>query len=173
MDLATPALAINCPSCGLRTARFLRYCTNCGYALWPSGEVASGAFQAWRAHDPARAGARRFDLDLPLEDQTPEVDFEDLAHKLGIHLFPPSAWPFPIAAGMGILGFAAVHFDGEATGVRIALAIVGALVLLIGVVGWVLVEDVQMFPDDTQEVGHEPVAHTEAVHADAATESDR
>ena len=163
MDVANPALAINCPNCGLRTARFLRYCTNCGYALWPSGPVASAAFVAWRDHDPARLHARRFDVEVPVDDDTEVVDFDERAHHLGIHLFPPSVWPFPIAVGFTILGLAAIHLEGEPVWFRIALAVVGAIVLLTGVAGWVLVEDVQMFPDDTLEVGHEPVAHTEAV----------
>lgn len=167
MDIANPALAINCPNCGLRTARFLRYCTNCGYALWPSGPVASAAFQAWRDNDPARARARRFDVDVPVEPVDDTVDFEERAHHLGIHLFPPSLWPFPIAMGMGILGFAAVSFSGEPAWLRIAMAVVGAIVLLTGVVGWVLVEDVNMFPDDTLEVGHEPVVHSEQLPVEA------
>jgi len=40
-----------------------------------------------------------------------------------------------------------------ATEVRITLAVVGGLIFLIGVVGWVLVEDVQMYPAESADGG--------------------
>ena len=73
------------------------------------------------------------------------VDFNARAHELGIHLFPSSNWPFVICLGMLLLGFAAIPF-GSIT--RIVLAVIGGVIFLWGVVGWVLVEDVHMFPTD-------------------------
>ena len=163
VDVSNPALAIDCPRCGLRTARFTQYCRNCGYALWPSGPVASAAFRAWRDADPARRVARRFDLALPVDEGPPVVDYEERAHRLGIHIFPSSPFPFPIAIGVMILFFAIINFPGEAAWLRIALFVVGAVVLLYGVVGWVVVEDVRYFPDDAVEVG-EAEHHAEVSH---------
>lgn len=116
--------------------------------------MASAAFKAWQAVDPERRRASRFDLEIPVEvDST--VDFAAKAHELGIHLFPSSNWPFVISFGLLFLALAAIPFP---TVPRIVLAVIGGLIFLGGVVGWVLVEDVQMFPDDT------PHPHGEAHH---------
>ena len=64
------------------------------------------------------------------------------AHRLGIHLFPSSSYPFVICVGFLFLGLAAVPFPGP---VRIALAVVGLVVFLFGVVGWVVLEDDRMY----------------------------
>jgi hypothetical protein len=147
VDVANPDLAVNCPRCGLRTARFLDHCRNCGYKLWPSSQMASAAFKAWRAADPARAEASRYDLELPVQiDNT--VDFAARAHELGIHIFPNSNWPFVICFGALFLSLAAIPLSGP---VRITLAVIGGLIFLYGVVGWVLVEDVRMFPSDSPQ----------------------
>ncbi len=152
VDVANPDLAVDCPRCGLRTARFIDMCRNCGYKLWPSSEMASAAFQVWRAADPDRATASRFDLEIPRhEDNT--VDFSARAHELGIHLFPNSNWPFIICLGALLLGLAAIPFS--ATVLRITLAVIGGLIFLFGVVGWVLVEDVRMYPSDAAPPGSE------------------
>ena len=74
------------------------------------------------------------------------VDFDAKAHELGIHMPPPSRWPFVICAGAFFLGLAAIPFDST---VRITLAAFGGLLFLGGVVGWVLVEDVKMFPAES------------------------
>ena len=140
--MSNPSLAVDCPRCGLRTARFVDHCRNCGYKLWPSSHMASAAFQAWRAADPARAEASRFDLEIPVHiDNT--FDFSARAHELGIHLFPNSNWPFTICVGALFLGLAAIPFPSTP---RIVLAVIGGLIFLYGVVGWVLIEDVRMFP---------------------------
>ena len=131
------------------TARFLDHCRNCGYKLWPSSVVASAAFQAWRAADLARAAASRFDPELPQHVEN-VVDFDARAHELGIHMPPPSKWPFVICAGAFFLSLAAIPFSGP---VRISLAVFGGVIFLIGIVGWVLVEDVQMFPSDAESAG--------------------
>jgi hypothetical protein len=144
VDVANPDLAVDCPRCGLRTARFVDHCRNCGYKLWPSSEMASAAFQAWRAADPGRAEASRFDLEIPQHIDN-LIDFDAKAHELGIHMPPPSNWPFVICAGALFLGLAAIPFSDT---VRIVLAVIGGIIFLVGVVGWVLVEDVRMFPSD-------------------------
>ena len=116
--------------------------------------MASAAFKAWQAVDPERTRVSRFDLEIPVEvDNT--VDFAAKAHELGIHLFPNSNWPFVISFGLLFLALAAIPFS---TVPRIVLAVIGALIFLGGVVGWVLVEDVRMFPDDT------PQPHGEVHH---------
>lgn len=93
-------------------------------------------------------------MELPLEvDNT--VDFAARAHELGIHLFPPSNWPFVICFGALFLGLAAIPLPAVA---RIVLAVIGGLIFLMGIVGWVLVEDVRMFPADS------PQAHGEGQH---------
>lgn len=162
VDVSNPALAIDCPRCGLLTARFMQYCRNCGFALWPSGPVASAAFRAWRDADPARGPASRFSLQVPAYEGPEEVDFEERAHHLGIHLFPASPFPFPIAIGTMILFFALIAFPGEAAAVRIALFVLGAAVLLYGVVGWVILEDTRMYPNEAEpgEADH----HVEVTH---------
>jgi hypothetical protein len=155
VDLANPDLAVECPRCGLLTARFIDQCRNCGYKLWPSSQVASAAFKAWRSADPARARASRFDMELPVEiDNT--VDFAARAHELGIHLFPPSNWPFVISFGLLFLALGAIPFP---TVTRIVLAVIGGVIFLTGVVGWVLVEDVKMFPADSSSDGHVEAHH--------------
>jgi hypothetical protein len=145
VDVGNPAMAIDCPNCGLLTARFGQYCSNCGFSLWPSGPFASAAFEAWQAADPARKAARRFDLELPNRTGPEVVDYEERAHRLGIHLFPSSRYPFVICVGFFFLALAAVPF---ATVARIALGAIGALVFLVGVIGWVVLEDVRMYPSD-------------------------
>jgi hypothetical protein len=149
VDVSNPSLAVDCPRCGLRTARFIDHCRNCGYKLWPSSVMASAAFKAWRAADPARAEASRVDLDLPVEVDN-VVDYDARAHQLGIHIFPNSNWPFVICFGALFLGLAAIPLDGV---VRIALAVIGGLIFVTGVVGWVVVEDVHMYPAETGPTG--------------------
>ena len=144
VDTSNSALAIDCPRCGLVTSRFLEFCRNCSYQLWPSSVVATAAFTAWREADPARRRARQYDLTILGDDGPVLVDFEARAHKLGIHLFPPSNWPFVICVGMLLLGMAAIPF-GNPT--RLILAIIGAVIFLVGVVGWVIIEDVKMYDD--------------------------
>ena len=145
--MSNPSLAVDCPRCGLRTARFVDHCRNCSYKLWPSSHAASAAFQAWRAADPARASASRFDLEIPQHiDNT--VDFAARARELGIHLFPNSNWPFIICLGILFLGLAAIPFSSTT---RITLAVIGGVIFLYGVAGWVLVEDVKMYPGDSVE----------------------
>jgi hypothetical protein len=145
VDVANPDLAVDCPRCGLKTARFVDLCRNCGYKLWPSSEMASAAFKAWREVNPERAPASRFDLEIPHRVDN-LVDFDAKARALGIHMPPPSNWPFVICAGAFFLGLAAIPFSGA---VRIALAVIGGVVLVVGIVGWVLVEDVRMFPAES------------------------
>lgn len=142
VDVSNSSLAVDCPRCGLRTARFVDHCRNCGYKLWPSSVMASAAFKAWQAADPERRrDVSRFDLDLPVElDDL--VDYEARAHQLGIHIFPNSNWPFTICLGALFLGLAAIPFGSE---VRIALAVIGSVIFLVGVVGWVWFEDVKMY----------------------------
>jgi hypothetical protein len=151
VDVSNPSLAVDCPRCGLRTARFVDVCRNCGYKLWPSSVMASAAFKAWRDADPARAKASRFDMELHDEiDST--IDYEARAHELGIHLFPSSNWPFIICFGALFLGLAGVPLAGP---VRLTLAIIGGVIFLIGVVGWVVIEDTRLYPSDTATTGHE------------------
>ena len=151
VDVSNRDLVVDCPRCGLKTARFVDQCRNCGYKLWPSSHVASAAFEAWRAHDPARASASRFDLEIPQHiDNT--VDFAARAHELGIHLFPNSNWPFIICVGALFLGLAAIPFSSTT---RITLAVIGGVIFLYGVVGWVLIEDVRMYPGESTEPGAE------------------
>jgi hypothetical protein len=116
--------------------------------------MASAAFKAWRDADPKRAMASRFDLDLPEEPMDVTVDYAARAHELGIHLFPNSNYPIVICVGAFFLALAAIPFPGT---VRLALAVIGGVIFLYGVVGWVLVEDVKMYPVEgppTQEGHH-------------------
>ena len=108
--------------------------------------MASAAFKAWRAADPVpRSRVSRFDTEYRVAvDNT--VDYAARAHKLGIHLFPSSNWPIVISVGLFILALAAIPFADAA---RIVMAVIGGVIFLWGVVGWVLIEDVKMFPDDT------------------------
>lgn len=151
MDAGNPALAVDCPRCGLITPRFLRYCRNCSFSLWPSSEVASAAFAAWREADPSRRAARRYDLQIPAGRQADVVDYEERAHRLGIHIFPSSNYPFVICIGFLFLALAAVPFPTVA---RWVLGILGLVIFLIGVGGWVILEDTRMYPSD-DVVGHE------------------
>ena len=154
VEVSNPSLAVDCPRCGLKTARFVDHCRNCGYKLWPSSHVASAAFQGWRAADPARAPASRFDLEIPQHvDNT--VDFIARSRELGIHLFPNSNWPFIICLGVLFMGLAAIPFSSTT---RLVLLIVGGVIFLYGVVGWVLIEDVKMYPSDSVEP-HSEVHH--------------
>jgi len=143
VDTSNAALAVDCPKCGLMTPRFLPYCRNCSFSLWPDRIVAGAAFRAWQRVDPARARARPYDLELPPPPVENVVDYEERAHRLGIHLFPSSSYPFVICLGFLFLGLAAVPFPGP---VRIALLVVGLVVFLVGVVGWVVLEDFRMYP---------------------------
>jgi hypothetical protein len=153
VDVANSSLSVDCPRCGLRTARFIDHCRNCGYKLWPSSVMASAAFRAWQAADPARAEVSRYDMDLPVEvDNT--IDYEARAHQLGIHIFPNSNWPFLICFGALFLALGAIPFASVA---RITLAVIGGIIFLVGVAGWVLFEDVRMYPA-------EPGAPSSEVH---------
>jgi hypothetical protein len=148
VDVSNPALAVECPRCGLLTARFVDHCRNCAYKLWPSSHMASAAFKAWQAADPEhRSEVSRFDLEIPVRIDN-IVDYVARAHQLGIHLFPNSNWPFVICLGSLFLALAAIPFPSTT---RIVLAVIGGVIFLWGVVGWVLVEDVQMFPDDSTQ----------------------
>jgi hypothetical protein len=130
------------------TARFIDQCRNCAYKLWPSSVMASAAFKAWQASDPARRSeVSRFDTEYPVHvDNT--IDYDARAHELGIHVSPPSNWPFVICFGALFLSLAAIPFPATA---RIALAVIGGLIFLWGVVGWVVIEDTRMFPSDTPQ----------------------
>jgi hypothetical protein len=160
VDIGNPALAVECPRCGLLTPRFLPYCKNCSFSLWPDRAAAGAAFEAWQHADPARAMARPYDLELPLPPPSGIVDYEDRAHRLGIHLFPSSAYPFVMCVGFFFLGLAAVPLEPV---VRIVLAVVGLVGFLIGVVGWVVLEDVRMYEDvvshDAPDAAHEAAGH--------------
>jgi hypothetical protein len=156
VDTRNPSLTTECPRCGLLTPRFLEFCRNCGYSLWPSGEMASAAFRAWKQADPERRSrARPYDLELPVEVPPNLVDYDARAHELGIHIFPNSNFPFLICLGIGIAAFGFVPLG---TIVRIGFVAVGALIFLIGVVGWVVVEDTRYFPVEGAET------HGEATH---------
>jgi hypothetical protein len=145
VDVSNPSLAVECPRCGLQTARFVDHCRNCGYKLWPSSTMASAAFKAWQAADPEpRSEVSRFDLALPVAVDN-VVDYDARAHHLGIHIFPSSNWPFVICFGALFLALGAIPFDPV---VRIVLAVIGGVIFLTGVVGWVLVEDVRIFPSE-------------------------
>src|SRR6185437_6854192 len=154
VDVSNPSLSVECPRCGLRTARFIDLCRNCGYKIWPSSEMASAAFKAWREADPERQDVSRFELEVLPEPVDTSVDFAARAHELGIHLFPSSNYPFIICVGALFLALAGIPFPGPA---RIAMLVIGGVIFLYGVVGWVLVEDVRMYPVDTppaEEVHH-------------------
>jgi hypothetical protein len=153
VDVSNPSLVVECPRCGLMTARFVDMCRNCGYKLWPSSVMASAAFKAWRAVDPEhRSEVSRFDMDYPVHiDNT--IDYEARAHQLGIHLSPNSNWPFVICFGLLFLSLAAIPFSTTA---RIVLAAIGGLIFLWGLVGWVVIDDSRMFPSESvdSEVHH-------------------
>lgn len=107
--------------------------------------MASAAFKAWRAADPEhRSEVSRFDMEYAIHvDNT--IDFDARAHELGIHISPPSNWPFVICFGLLFLALAAIPFSSTT---RIVLAVIGAVIFLWGVVGWVVVDDSKMFPTD-------------------------
>jgi hypothetical protein len=145
VDVSNQALAVDCPRCGLLTQRFLPYCRSCGFALWPGRVEAGAAFEVWQRADPERrAFARPYDLELPAPSPLDVIDYEERAHRLGIHLFPPSSYPFVICIGFLFLGLAAVPF-GPA--VRLVLFAIGLVIFLAGVIGWVVLEDVRMYED--------------------------
>jgi hypothetical protein len=112
--------------------------------------MASAAFKTWRAADPARAHASRFDMELPLPTVDETVDYAARAHQLGIHLFPSSSYPFVITLGSLFVALALIPFADSA---RIVLGVIGGFVLLYGIIGWVLVEDVHMFPSEPDTHG--------------------
>jgi hypothetical protein len=97
-------------------------------------------------------------MELPLPPPREIVDYEERAHRLGIHLFPPSSYPFVICIGFLFLGLAAVPFNAAA---RIAMLVIGLVVFLIGVVGWVVLEDVRMYEDVVSHETPEPDAGQE------------
>lgn len=150
--MSNPSLVVECPRCGLVTARFVDMCRNCGYKLWPSSVMASAAFKAWQAADPEhRSEVSRFDMDYPVHIDN-VVDYEARAHQLGIHLSPNSNWPFVICFGLLFLSLGAIPF---AATTRIVLAVIGGVIFLWGVVGWVVIDDSRMFPtDSTEPEGH-------------------
>jgi len=161
VDVENPALAIDCPRCGLRTPRFLEYCRNCGFHFWPSSRVASAAFQAWRDHDSARAQTSRYAYEVPVEMAPPVIDYDERAHELGIHIFPSSNFPFVISVGAFVLALAVVHFSWMPLWGHIALGLAGAAIFLVGVIGWVIVEDTRYYPAETAEGGPAGHAHIE------------
>lgn len=163
MDTSNPALAIDCPNCGLVTPRFLVYCRNCGFSLWPNSRYASAAFKAWKEADPARKDARRYDLEIPVRWEPQVVDYEERAHRLGIHLFPSSNYPFVICLGFFLLALAAIPFAGP---IRLGLGILGFVVFLIGVFGWVVLEDVRMYPSEETAVGEAHVGDSATAQPD-------
>ena len=146
VDTGNPAVGIDCPRCGLLTARFGWFCRNCGFRLWPPAETAARAYRTWRLADPGRSRVHQWD-DVPPVDEEARiivVDFEERAHELGIHIFPPSRWPFLVCVGIFFLGFAAIPFNPV---VRIVLASIGILFFLFALAGWMR-EDVKIFPAD-------------------------
>ena len=155
VDVSNPSLSVTCPNCGLITARFVEQCRNDGYRLWPSATVAAEAFRIWREADPARSEASPYDLEIPPVPVDSTVDYAERAHELGIHIFPNSNYPFIICAGAFLLALAAIPFGATA---RIVLAVIGGLIFLYGLVGWVVVEDVRLYPSDS------PQAHGEGPH---------
>jgi hypothetical protein len=76
------------------------------------------------------------------------VDYEARAHALGIHISPPSNWPFVICFGLLFLSLAAIPFPSTP---RIVLAVIGGVTFLWGVVGWVVIDDSRMFPSESTE----------------------
>jgi hypothetical protein len=86
VDASNPDLAVDCPRCGLKTARFVDHCRNCSYKLWPSSVMASAAFKAWRAADPVpRSTVSRFDMEYPVEvDNTVDYTAKDRRSDLPV-----------------------------------------------------------------------------------------
>ena len=87
-------------------------------------------------------------MEVPQPKVEVVVDYAARAHQLGIHVFPNSNYPFTITVGALFVGLALIPFD---SGARIVLGVIGGSILLYGIVGWVLVEDVHMFPSDSPE----------------------
>lgn len=94
-------------------------------------------------------------MEIPAPAGPEVVDYEERAHRLGIHIFPSSNFPFVICVGFLFLGLAAIPFPGAA---RLVLLVIGLAIFLIGVVGWVVLEDVRMYPTE-DEIGHEESGH--------------
>ena len=114
--------------------------------------AAARAYRTWRLADPARMYVHQWD-DTPVVDEPNVivVDFEEKAHKLGIHIFPSSRWPFLVCVGVLFLAFAAIPFPSVA---RIVLAVIGVIFFILAIAGWML-EDVRLFPkDDPAATGH-------------------
>ena len=151
VDTSNPAVGIDCPRCGLLTARFGWFCRNCGFRLWPGAQAAARAYRSWRLADPARVYVHQWD-DTPVldEDSVIVVDFAEKAHDLGIHIFPSSRWPILVCVGIFFLAFAAIPFPSVA---RIILAAIGVLFFIAAIAGWML-EDVRLFPKDEAGGGH-------------------
>jgi hypothetical protein len=145
VDVTNPAVGIDCPRCGLLTARFGWFCRNCGFRLWPTNVAAARAYRAWRLADPARSYVHQWD-DMPAIEEVKviHVDFEEQAHGLGIHIFPSSVWPILVCVGVLFLFLAFPPFP---TIVRIIMAVIGVLFFIAAIAGWML-EDVRMFPKD-------------------------
>lgn len=156
VDTSNPAVGIDCPRCGLLTARFGWFCRNCGFRLWPSNVAAGRAYRTWRLADPARARVLQWD-DMPVVDGPAviHVDFEEKAHELGIHIFPSSRWPILVCVGVLFIFLAFPPFPPVA---RIVLAVIGVLFFAAAIAGWML-EDVRMFPKDDAAGGHGEAGH--------------
>ena len=157
VDTENPTVGIDCPRCGLLTARFGWFCRNCAFRLWPNAETAARAYRTWRLADPSRMYLHQWD-DTPVVDENKVilVDFEAQAHELGIHIFPSSRWPVMVCAGVAFLAFAAIPFPSWA---RIAMLVIGAIFFLLAIAGWML-EDVNLYPkDDASGGGHGEVHH--------------
>ena len=150
VDTSNPAVGIDCPRCGLLTARLGWFCRNCGFRLWPGAQAAARAYRTWRLADPARVYVHQWD-DTPVldEDSVIVVDFAEKAHDLGIHIFPSSRWPILVCVGIFFLAFAAIPFPSIA---RIILAVIGVLFFIAAIAGWML-EDVRLFPADDPGAG--------------------
>ena len=152
VDSENPAVGIDCPRCGLLTARFGWFCRNCGFRLWPNAQAAGRAYRTWRLADPSRMYVHQWD-DMPLLEGASviHVDFEEKAHELGIHIFPSSRWPFLVCVGILFLALAAPPYASVA---RIIFLVLGVLFFIAAIAGWML-EDVRLFPSDKPaEGGH-------------------
>lgn len=152
VDTKNPAVGIDCPRCGLLTARFGWFCRNCGFRLWPGAQAAARAYRTWRLADPARMYIHQWDDLPPVADESIiVVNFEERAHQIGVHIFPSSRWPILVCLGMLFLGFAAIPFPAVA---RIILLLLGIVFFIFAIAGWML-EDVRMFPADDAGTGHD------------------
>lgn len=145
VDTGNPAVGIDCPKCGLLTARFGWFCRNCGFRLWPNALAAARAYRTWRLADTSRMYIHQWD-DTPAlgGSEVIVVDFGEKAHQLGIHLFPASLWPILVCVGVFFLALAAIPFAPIA---RIILLGIGIVFFIFAIAGWML-EDVRMFPAD-------------------------